>query len=74
MGKAAVKDSGEAGHQLKEDGGKGTALQTGNDGTGVSFVGNAEGRERNWECSRDGRTEKQNKTKKTRGRRIQLTS
>ena len=22
MGKAAVKDSGEAGHQLKEDGGK----------------------------------------------------
>ena len=34
----------------------------------MNFVGNAEWRERNWGCSRDGRTEK------TGGQRIQLTS
>lgn len=64
MGKAAVKDSREEGHQLKEDWGgwgrrgRNSSAEAGNDRTGVSFVGNAEGRQRNWGCSRDGRTEK----------------
>lgn len=59
MGKAAVKDSREIGHRLKEDGVKEQLCrESGNDGTAMNFVGNAEWRERNWGCSRDGRIEK----------------